>query len=212
MMTMTARGGERARRRRARGTGEGGFTLIEMVVSIGIMAILTAAVAAETMPQLPSARASALAQTLANVATGVQNFRTQIAATPDSLTRLTIPLRQTPGALDICGTPMPSTGWHGPYILANVPRDGLPIGGMILKSNLGYVPPSGMNSAYYVLTVTGVDRSVVDVMEQQLDVGSKPTAPDLTSGTIRWTESPAGSGRGTLLYYVGFGSGCEIGF
>jgi prepilin-type N-terminal cleavage/methylation domain-containing protein len=212
MTTMTAGGGERTRRRTARAMGERGFTLIEMVVTVGIMAILTAAVAAETMPQLPSARASALAQTLTNVATGVQNFRTQIAATPDSLTRLTIPLGQTPGALDICGTPMPSAGWRGPYILANVPRDGLAIGSMVLKSNLGYVAPSGLNSAYYVLTVTGVDRSVVDVMEQQIDVGSKPTAPDLASGTIRWTESPAGSARGTLYYYVGFGSGCEIGF
>jgi prepilin-type N-terminal cleavage/methylation domain-containing protein len=192
--------------------GERGFTLMEMVVAIGIMAILTAAIASETMPQLPSARAAALGQTLANVATGVQSFRSQIAATPDSLTRLTVPLGQTPWARDICGIPMQPTGWHGPYILANVPPGGLAMGSMVLKSNLGYVAPSGTNSAYYVITVTGVDRNVVDVMEQQIDVGSKPEAPDLASGTVRWAEMPAGSGRGTLYYYVGFGSGCELGF
>lgn len=192
--------------------GEGGFTLMEMVVAVGIMAILTAAIASETMPQLPSARAAALAQTLANVATGVQSFRAQNAATPDSLTRLTVPLRQTPWARDLCGAPMSPSGWHGPYILANVAPSGLAIGSMVLRPNLGYVPPGGVNSAYYVITVTGVDRSVVDAMEQQIDVGSKPDAPDLSAGTIRWTETPVGSERGTLYYYVGFGSGCELGF
>lgn len=186
--------------------GEEGFSLLELMVALAIIVIMTAVIALETLPQLPSARAASLSKSLDALKQAAQNFQMNVGAYPGNLHQLVVPLGQLGTPLDVCGGAIPQggiNGWRGPYLLQNVTSAGIPVGASTIASELSWIGAGAGGSAQLRIRVTEVDRAVAEVLEEHLD------APDFdfSAGNILWTESPTGSERGVLLYSFPF-SGC----
>jgi type II secretory pathway pseudopilin PulG len=181
--------------------------MMEMVVTISIMAILAAVIAVETTPQLPAARAASINQSLTSIKQALLSYGTAMGSYPDSLSKLVAQPVFANGPEDICGVAYGSgtvDNWGGPYLLQSVPSSGIAVGSSVIMTALS----SNTNTPPQLLvTVTGVDSTVAVELELQVDVGNTGAAADFTAGNIMWTSSGEGMGRGTLQYGIPF-SGC----
>jgi general secretion pathway protein G len=93
-----------------------GFTLVEVLIAIAIMAILAAAVIPTIQGRLASARADAIIGELQSLQNGVMLFYRDVGRYPQRLDYLTaLPA----GANDLCGKPIQSANssrYRGPYV------------------------------------------------------------------------------------------------
>lgn len=187
--------GLRSARRRA------GFTLVEVVVAIVIVALISSVVATQVIGRLNDGGAAALSGNLDAVTDAVQSFRRDVRRYPSSLAQLSGPL--SAGAADVCGNPIPSRfrqAWRGPYLERVIGSGGLPSGGGVIRNTMARDPASGGYGQLF-LHADEVEREVAEELETAFDGDG-----NLAAGTVRWTEVGS-SGRGTL----GFGipvSGC----
>lgn len=90
-----------------------GFTLIELIVVILILAILAAAILPKVTGRQNDAKRSRAASDLANLSQAIQQFRLDVDRYPSTQEGLN-GLRQQPSG---------ASGWHGPYIQKDVPPD-----------------------------------------------------------------------------------------
>jgi general secretion pathway protein G len=94
-----------ARRVRRRLTASDGYTLTEMLIVIGIIALIAAVLTPQLMGQMGRSRAKAAQLQLETVASAVELFRTDVGRYPTKEEGLQA-LLQDPGA----------DGWTGPYL------------------------------------------------------------------------------------------------
>jgi prepilin-type N-terminal cleavage/methylation domain-containing protein len=161
-----------------------GFTLVEVLVTLAIMATLVAVLYPSLSGKVRDSRTAALLQTFQGYAQGVAEFKKGTARYPGSLTELTI--APTASSLDICGNVLsttPSSLWRGPYMNRIMPTGGMPIGDAIIETGLRRVT-SG-TEIYLMIDAAEVESSTLDALESQLDAGTA----SLTTGTIRATSS-----------------------
>ena len=113
---------EKARRKRRMG-----FTLVELLVVIVVLAVLAAIVLPKFMNSSKRSKESALKSGLALMRNAVGLFQTDTGTYPKTLADLAATSAPAKG-LDSAGTEVSITAgdWHGPY-LQEVPKD--PIGG-----------------------------------------------------------------------------------
>jgi prepilin-type N-terminal cleavage/methylation domain-containing protein len=99
-----------------------GFTLIEVLVALVIIALLVAAVFPTLTKQIDDAEPTRLANDLANIRTGLETFQVNVRETPSDLEDLTIAIAATDSILGGGGTFQNKhlTRWKGPYIDAAV--------------------------------------------------------------------------------------------
>ena len=105
--------------------GEGGYTLTEMLVVIGIISLIAAVLTPAILGQMSRARAKAAQLQLETLAASVENFRSDVGRYPSQQEGLQA-LVQDPGSLE---------GWVGPYTRTKALKD--PWGRPVL-----YVPTS----------------------------------------------------------------------
>lgn len=86
---------------------EDGYTLTEMLVVIGIIALIAAVLVPTLMGQMQRARAKAARIQLENVASAVENFRSDVGHYPTTAEGGLRALLSTTGSID---------GWLGPYL------------------------------------------------------------------------------------------------
>jgi general secretion pathway protein G len=129
----------RSSRRPARASG---FTLIEMLVVIAIIAVLAAVVAPEIFRNLGDANVNAARSQVEVFGLALDQYRLDTRAYPTTEQGLAA-LRVTPPA----GS---APGWRGPYLKRPVPAD--PWGRPYL-----YVAPGAVNRAAYDLSSLGRD-------------------------------------------------------
>ena len=103
-----------------------GFTLVETVVTVGIVAALAAVVYPTVVRQLDSADPTRMAEDLNNIRTGVETFGVNVRPNQPkdiedlaNLLRSVAPDSTARGALY---TPSDSANWKGPYIAISVPE------------------------------------------------------------------------------------------
>lgn len=113
-------------RRRSASLGEGGYTLTEMLVVIGIICLIAAVLTPTVLGQMSRARIKAAQLQLNTVATEVESFRDDVGRYPTAQEGLTALVKE----------PASVTGWTGPYAKASSLKD--PWGRDIL-----YVPDPG---------------------------------------------------------------------
>lgn len=113
--------------RPAAGRGSRGFTMVELLAVVAIVALLAAVVLPQVASERTSAGPAALGSELRNIQTATEMFQVHTrTATPGELVHLSH--RISGGDLDVWGAPysgQETAGWDGPYIDASL-RPGLP--------------------------------------------------------------------------------------
>jgi general secretion pathway protein G len=101
------------RLRRARAAGDGGYTLTEMLVVIGIICLIAAVLTPAVLGQMSRARIKTAQLQLNTIAAEVEAFRTDVGRYPSGSEGL--------GAL--VAAPQGADGWAGPYAKARQLKD-----------------------------------------------------------------------------------------
>ena len=101
-----------------------GFSLIEMLVVVVIMAVLAAIILPKFQDQSRRAKEASLKTDLAQLRTSIATFQADTGFYPATLAALAATTAPTSG-YDSAGTSqtITSTDWHGPYITGSVPND-----------------------------------------------------------------------------------------
>lgn len=183
----------------ARAASRRGFTLIELVVVLVVMAALAAIITPQLAGRLTDGEAGALSQNLTTLSTGMQRFRNDVGRYPDSIQHLV----SLPGtARDVCGNLLPAAfraEWSGPYLTRTVAVNGIVSGTSTILRDITRVPTTSSPSApvgTLTLRADGVDRVTADAIEADFDGNA-----NLDAGTIEWDVGSDPS-RGTLLYNI----------
>ena len=111
--------------------GRHGFTLVEMVVTVGIVAALAAVVYPTVVKQFDSADPARAAEDLNNIRTGIETFGVNVRPNqPNDIEDLVNPIRSTlangdTNALGAAYSVADSANWNGPYIGISIPTSTL---------------------------------------------------------------------------------------
>ena len=103
-----------------------GFTLIEMLVVVVVMAILAAIVLPKFQDQSRRSKESALKSNLSQLRASIATFQADTGYYPKALSDLAANTAAgVSGSYDASGTAqtMTATDWHGPYVTGTVPVD-----------------------------------------------------------------------------------------
>jgi prepilin-type N-terminal cleavage/methylation domain-containing protein len=173
-----------------------GFTLVELMVGLVLVASLAAVLLPNLLGRIEQGQAASISRDLSSLGTAIHAYRSDVGQYPAQLVNLTTP----PGAgtLDACGRPLTSPAlWNGPYLNRTLVSSGLPVGASTIASALRRVPLSGSSVfATLFVDIAAVDRVVAEQVERSFDGD-----PEFSGGSIRWAASGAG-GQGMLSYAI----------
>lgn len=180
-----------------------GFTLVEVLVTLVLIALLVGVIVPSVINQLGAGEPTRVAQDLESIRSAVKLFRVDVKRFPSSPEQLVVGPASWADSLDYTGTSTIPTAlvdrWGGPYLEMGSLTDGgaapdtMYIGlGAAAAADFGTGAWSGNNW----LTL-GFTNLTVDQTQQVSEVidGDTITANDDTGGRVRW------DGTG-LLYYV----------
>jgi prepilin-type N-terminal cleavage/methylation domain-containing protein len=197
---------------------ESGFTMMEIVVALTIMAIMVAVIVPSLKARIDQAGIATLQTTLDNVLEGIRNYKTNVTRYPQRLQQLSIaPNSLVPsdlcGTSIISGTPALSTNWRGPYISMQIdtttsgsstPR-GLSIGDYVANDLLVRSPTTSTTPGRVDVLVPSVIQADWLSLNDAVDGTSVPPLAangDDTSGTVHWSSTSHN------LYYGMVIAGC----
>ena len=176
-----------------------GFTLLEIVVGLAILAILGAVILSAVGGRVREGRSASLAQTLSALRDGILQYRSDVRRYPKNLRYLsTSPIA---GVTDLCNQTVPSSFrslWRGPYTNAAILSSGLAVEEMVVIDTVELDPAwpyTASGSGAIVVVTRDVDSTVARELETRYD-----GTADWTAGTIRFTH--IASGKGTLRFAV----------
>ena len=160
-----------------------GFTVLEVIVAIFMIAVVSAAVIPALMNRIRDAERSALAQTLFSLSLATVEYRKAVSVNPRALSNLAI----QPGvnATDACGNALPPAtvaNWRGPYVTRELLASGVGIGDATIRDTLRRHP--GPPTLLFI-DVANVDAKIAADLDAQYD-GATPTP---TTGTLRYTAA-----------------------
>jgi general secretion pathway protein G len=104
------RTGESEMDKRMRRRGQRGFTLVELLLVLVILALIAGLVLPGIIGKAESAKVRAASSQISRISMSVENFYLDTGATPDSLD-------------DLVNEPTGVTGWNGPYIKNSILKD-----------------------------------------------------------------------------------------
>ena len=150
-----------------------GFTLIEIVVAVGIMAVLVGVITVVALPRLSQSRAARTVADYHTIHEAVTSFRQDVGFYPRALSSLTAPI--TAASMNSCGTAI-GTGrvnrWRGPYLDRIVEPTGLPTGTGTFADTMIRLPATAATPTEYgslLLVVPQADSVDVLVIEERVD-------------------------------------------
>lgn len=120
-----------------------GFSLVEILLTVVIIALLTAVVVPTVMGRINSARGDAIIAEMQSLQNGILLYYRDIGRYPSTLEQLN---GIVAGDVDACGTPLPSTAagkYRGPYINKQI--------------NILDPPPAPINTRYQLATDDSID-------------------------------------------------------
>ena len=167
-----------------------GFTLVEVLVSLAIVAILAAVLLPALTSQIVKGDTGRVAGDLTSIQSAAQAFVSDVRRYPSALGDLTTAI--TASSTDINSAPIPAnllTKWKGPYLGRDV---GNTAGGVISTT---FAKTAGLNGVYYLgVTVTAVTPAEFANVEALFDDGVAGTSS--TNGLVLYN---AGSSTLTFL-------------
>lgn len=180
-----------------------GFSLPEVLVTIAIIAALSAVAIPAIMNKLTEARAAALAETLDGINETLQNYRGNVGRYPIALSQLSA--KPVTGAKEICAGTVPDVNinqWRGPYTSRTFTATGTRIGDATVKDTLRRVPANASSTPYGIayVDVLEVDSIIAFHLESSFD----GTPLDYAAGTISWVRAaaPPAAPVGTLSFAI----------
>ena len=181
--SMATRAADFTRIRSAR-SGQRGFTLVEVLVALAIMAVLAAVLIPSLGSKMRDARTSAIAETLQGLAAGAAEFKKATTHYPGKLSLLTTPPLAT--STDACANQLSTTAtlWRGPYVSREMLTTGTSMGDGVIQDAL--TRTTVVSSTYLSISVTGVENETAADLETLLD---GPSASPSTTGTIHSVAS-----------------------
>jgi len=159
------------------------FTMVEILVSLSILAILSAVIVPQMLGKMKDSRTAALSQTLLGLSQAIGEHKKATTKYPGQLTFLTTaPLATSP---ETCGGAIGAASalWRGPYVSRQILASGVGAGDAIIQTGIRR-EVSG-TSTFILIDATGVETSIANDLESQLDGGTA----DATGGTIRYTTA-----------------------
>lgn len=167
-----------------------GFTVLEILIGIFLIAIMSAAVIPALMGRVRDAQTSALGQSLFSLSQAIFEYRKAVTSYPSQLVLLaTKPVGTN---LDLCGNVIGNSNansWRGPYVSRELVSGGIGIGDAQIRDTLRRTPASPALPNTLYIDVTFVDTlSAVD-LEAQFD--GAPQNP--STGSIRYTTAAIGT-------------------
>jgi general secretion pathway protein G len=186
----------------ARPRRRAGFTLVEIMIALAILALLAAMLYPTAASQLRSGRSTALANQLDNLRQAIANYRENVQRYPKVLTQLTN--QPVAGALESCSGALPGplmARWRGPYLTQNIVGN-MPVADATIQNLLVRNPPdlSTGQAGLLQIGVLDVDLSTANDLEARFDGDA-----NFSTGTILW--SLTGADIGTLTFQIGI-RGC----
>jgi prepilin-type N-terminal cleavage/methylation domain-containing protein len=178
------------RRERASEGGRDGFTVIEVLIGILLIAIMSAAVIPALMGRIRDAQTSALSQSLFSLSLAIFEYRKAVTAYPPELVFLAT--KPGPTTTDLCGNQIGgnnANSWRGPYVSRELVTGGVGIGDAQIVNTLRRTPASPALPTTLFIDVGMVDEKSAEDMEAQFD----GTPANLGTGTIRYTTAAVGS-------------------
>lgn len=179
-----------------------GFSLVETLVALAIMAVLAAVLIPSLSGKLRDSRASTVSQTLSNLNFALAEYKKAIGRFPGKLTLLTV--NPTTSDRDLCGILLSNSStllWRGPYLSREFVAAGIQVADGRVDADLRRSPTTVTSTpptvAYALIDIPGIELTVA----QSLDLDLDGTA-DAANGAIRYTTGsiPAqGSGNPTDL-------------
>lgn len=176
-------------RRRART----GFTLPEVLVTLAIVATLTAVLLPALNNQLAKGDASRITNDIVAVRTAVGAFTSDVRRYPSTLLQLkTAPIST---ATDILGNTFGSTlilRWRGPYLSKDLDgSNAMPTGfGGVISAGFGTTTYNGVS--YLTIKATGLTLAEFNTIDQIIDETANSSTGQLTfdGTTITWAATP----------------------
>ncbi|MCP1289506.1 type II secretion system major pseudopilin GspG [Chromobacterium sp. S0633] len=98
---------------RRRSAGQGGFTLLELLVVLLIIALLAGYVGPKLFSQVDKAKVKATQAQMKTLGDAMAQYRLDVGGYPSAEQGLGALLKAPPGV----------AGWHGPYLAKDVPMD-----------------------------------------------------------------------------------------
>jgi len=170
-----------------------GFTLPEVLVTLAIVATLTAVLLPALNNQLSKGDASRVTNDLVAIRTAVGAFTSDVRRYPSALVQLkTAPLSS---ATDVLGNTFGNTlilRWRGPYLSKDLDgNNAMPTGyGGVISSSLGQITYNGV--PYLTISVTGLTTTEFNNIDQIIDETANSSTGQMTlSGTTAvWAATP----------------------
>jgi prepilin-type N-terminal cleavage/methylation domain-containing protein len=170
-----------------------GFTLVEVITGIVLVAALSAVVIPTVMQRTRAARAEAIVSEFMNLRTGLLMFYNDVGRFPKTLEYL----NAIPGSpVDVCNTTLQTINtarFRGPYMtrpiyhLTSGGIDSYPLAtGDSVRTDLAKTTFNGIDVVQ--ISIFGPERDIVELVDQKVD-----GAVDASNGEISW------SGGGPIL-------------
>ncbi|MBA2686563.1 MAG: prepilin-type N-terminal cleavage/methylation domain-containing protein [Gemmatimonadaceae bacterium] len=194
--------------------GVNGFSIVEIVVAIAIMAVLGAIVVPSVGSYLDRKRVEDSAATLDSLRVAIGRFRTATADYPGRLSHLT--KRITTSDRTACNTAANTivnyvagsqTGWdnNGPFWDRSIPRTGIPLSIGTVLDSMHRTSTSVLPGAM-VMTIPGVfigEARELNLLEDgPLDANQADGSN--TTGTVQFTSSTSS----TVTYFIPVANSC----
>lgn len=185
---LPAAGGPCGRPRRRKG-----FTLPEVLVTLAIVATLTAVLLPALNNQLSKGDASRVTNDLVAIRTAIGAFTSDVRRYPSALVQLkTVP---TSTDTDVLGNQFGNTlinRWRGPYLSKDLNgSNAMPTGyGGVISATLGTVTYNGV--PYLRIQTTGLTEAEFNNIDQIIDETASSSTGQLTwdGTTVSWAATP----------------------